>query len=172
MDKVVLVGKIVFDVENKTKKHNSQSSWKYIAMIMFEGDDCEYYSWFLKKRFNLDLNKPLRGAHISFINDSFNDINKGTNKNLKQVNDIWKKVKKKWHGKKIPVMLYLTPKTDGKYWWLNVHNQYYDKLMNIRKEVGLGRPYFNFHMTVGYANNKNINHSLYIQSLIKERIIT
>jgi hypothetical protein len=171
MDKVVLMGKIVFDVDNKTKKHNSQSSWKYIAMILFEGDVCEYYSWYIKKRFNITLNRPLRGSHISFINDSFNDISKGSNKNSKQINDTWKKVKKKWNGKKIPVMLYLTPKTDGKYWWLNVHNHYHDNLMCIRKEVGLNKPYFNFHMTIGYANNLNIDHSNYIHDSIKKRII-
>ena len=69
-NKVVLVGKIEFEPENITKKHNTQSPWKRIAMVTIDGDVTEYYSWFIEKRYNLKLNKPLRRAHISFINDS------------------------------------------------------------------------------------------------------
>ena len=48
-----LIGKIEFDPVNVTKKHNKQASWKKTAMIKFDCDIWEYYSWFLKKRFNL-----------------------------------------------------------------------------------------------------------------------
>ena len=41
---------------------------------MLDGDVAEYYSWFVSKRYNLILNKPLRGAHVSFINDSLRDM--------------------------------------------------------------------------------------------------
>jgi len=68
-------GKILFEPENKTKKHLAQASWKKVAMVMFEGDIAEYYAWFLKRRFNIELNPPQRGAHITFINDSIDDLN-------------------------------------------------------------------------------------------------
>ena len=66
-----LIGKIEFDPVNVTKKHNKQASWKKTAMVKFDCDIWEYYSWFLKKRFNLYLNKPLRGTHLTIINDKF-----------------------------------------------------------------------------------------------------
>ena len=43
-DKVVLMGRIKFEPENRTKKHDEQSSWKRIAMVTIEGDVTEYYS--------------------------------------------------------------------------------------------------------------------------------
>ena len=52
-------GKIVFDPINVTKKHNSQAVWKKVAIVKFDCDIYAYYSWFLQKRFNLFLNKPL-----------------------------------------------------------------------------------------------------------------
>jgi len=57
-----IIGKIEFDPVNVTKKHDKQSSWKKVAMVRFQNNDdtYAYYSWFLKKRFNLVLNKPIR----------------------------------------------------------------------------------------------------------------
>ena len=66
-------GKIVFDPINVTKKHNDQSTWKKVAIVKFDCDIYAYYSWFLQKRFNLFLNKPLRGTHLTFINDIVDD---------------------------------------------------------------------------------------------------
>jgi len=60
------VGKIVFEPENVTKKHEAQASWKKVAMVLFEGDLANYYSWFIKKRFNLELNKPKRCSYIIY----------------------------------------------------------------------------------------------------------
>ena len=74
---VTLSGVIEFEPINRTKKLVSQASWKRIAMVIMEGDITEYYAWLLKRRFNLEILKPLRGAHISFINDSVRDINSG-----------------------------------------------------------------------------------------------
>lgn len=68
------VGKIYFQPEDKTRKHKSQSSWKRVAMILCFDDLTEYYAWFVKKRFNISLNKPLRGTHITFINDHLNRV--------------------------------------------------------------------------------------------------
>ena len=83
-------GKIIFNPIDITNKHKKQASWKYIAIINILGDVSEYYAWFLKKRFNLILNKPLRGSHISFINDSLFDIEKGLN--IKSKDEVNKKM--------------------------------------------------------------------------------
>lgn len=165
------MGKIVFEPENKTKKHNAQASWKHIAMVFFNGDVTEYYAWFIQKRFNLILNKPLRGAHISFINDSFRDMSLNGKRNMEEVKQIWNSVKNKWNGKQIPVMLNLEPRTDDKHWWLNVDHEYRDKIHGIRAELGLPKPFFGLHMSIGYANEKWLPHSTYIHKCIKSGLI-
>ena len=163
---VKLTGVIKFDPKDVTKKHHKQSNWKKVAMVIFDGDITEYYAWFIFKRFNLKLNKPLRGAHVTFINDRESDI----------LGD-WESVKKKWHNKKISVTLDLEPKTDSDndgssfHWWLKVPEEDRVELHSIRTELGLGRPYFGLHMTIGHANEKNIEHSKYLHRLIKKNII-
>jgi hypothetical protein len=166
---ITIQGKIVFDPEDKTKKHILQSSWKKMAMVLLDGDWCNYYAWFIEKRYNLKLNKPLRNAHVSFINDSYKDMI-GDSEQEKE--EKWRKVKEKWDGKIIDITLDLGFKTDGEHWWLRVspeHRQIFDE---IRTEIGLGRPYWGLHMTIGYANNKNIEHSKYIHELIKKGFIS
>jgi hypothetical protein len=169
--KITLVGKIRFEPENRTKKHNAQSSWKRVAMVLLSGDVCEYYAWFIQKRYNLVLNKPLRGAHISFINDSIKELSCNGTKTIEQIDADWEAVKKKWDGKEIPVILDLNAATDDKHWWLRVSPQYRDRLHGIRAELGLGQPFFGLHMTIGYANEKNIEHSKYIHNLVKKGFI-
>lgn len=161
---VSYVGKIVFEPENKTKKHLNQAAWKKVAMVLIDGDIAEYYSWFIKKRFNLELNKPLRGAHITFINDSIDDINNRMG-SIEEKEELWNKLKEKWDGKKVNVVLNLRPFSDSTHWWLIIDHKHRDELHGIRSEIGLGRPYFGLHMTIGYANEKNIHHSRYINSL-------
>ena len=70
---VTFEGTIVFDPIDRTAKHKKQSGWKKVAMVVIdgeiakdkriEGDTSEYYAWFLKKRYNIMLNSPLRGTH-------------------------------------------------------------------------------------------------------------
>jgi hypothetical protein len=170
-DKILLVGKIMFEPEDVTKKHESQSSWKYIAMVFLDGDVTEYYSWFLKKRYNLILNKPLRGAHISFINDSFRELSLNGQRNCDEVKKAWDCVKNKWNGINIPIMLNLNPKFDKSHWWLDVSHDHKNLLQSIRNELSLGLPFYHFHMSIGYANDKNISHHKYITSCIKNGLI-
>ena len=49
-DRITITGRIGFEPEDKTNKHLLQSSWKKIAMVFINGDICEYYSWFIKKK--------------------------------------------------------------------------------------------------------------------------
>lgn len=183
---VKLTGKIIFEPEDKTSKHISQSSWKRVAMVFLEKEGfnkgiCEYYAWFLKKRYNINLLKPLRGAHITFINDRTSEMNGN-----------WEEVKEKWNGKTIDIYLNLEPRTDSAEdkkkrtynWWLNIPYEYRDELHSIREELGLGKPFFGLHMTIGRAVNftpegkfengvarakeMNIEQSIYIHELFKK----
>lgn len=166
-----LTGKIEFEPEDKTKKHLNQASWKKIAMVMVDGEICEYYNWFIKRRYNLTLNKPLRGAHISFINDSMRDLTQNGQKSVEEVLNAWDITKQKWHGKTIPIVIDLDPRTDGRTWWFNVPHEERESLQSIRTELGLGKPFFGMHMSIGYANEKNIEHSEYLHDLIKKGYI-
>lgn len=177
MDTVTLKGKIVFDPDHKTRKHEAQGSWKRVAMVYLSGNICEYYAWFIKKRYNLPLTKPLRGAHISFINDREN-----------QTNGKWDEVKKRWHNKRIEVVLSVDPRTDASHWWLVVPEDERKLLHGIRAELGLGRPFYGLHMSIGYAKDEhderhnetngqvakrmNVAHSQYIHDLLKKGLIT
>lgn len=169
-------GKVIFDPPDKTKKHKNQGTWKKVAYLDITGDVCEYYCWHMKKRFNLILNRPLRRAHITFINDHSREI--GGDK-------PWNELKKKWNGKVIEVELDLQPKTDDINWWFTVVEASRKPLHDIRQEVGLGRPYWGLHMTIGSAGisyddiekgqeriaRDNIAHSKYLHELAKKGLI-
>ena len=161
-NQVTLKGKIIFDPKDKTRKHKKQASWKKVAMVVFEPNlkvinegITGYYAWFIKKRYNLILNPPLRGAHVTFINDKESDMN-----------GKWEDVKNKWNNKEIELTISLEPRTDDKHWWVIVLHEDRGELHGIRAELGLGRPYFGLHMTIGHANEKHHHHSQYIKKLI------
>jgi hypothetical protein len=170
-NRITLTGKINFEPEDKTKKHLNQASWKKIAMVLIDGDITDYYAWFIQKRYNLMLNKPLRGAHVSFINDSMRDLTQNGKISETEAINTWEEVKKKWNGKKINIVLDLNPKTDDRTWWLNVPHDERNGLQAIRSELGLGIPFFGMHMSIGYANEKNLEHSVYIHESIKKGFI-
>jgi len=175
---ITVRGQIVFDPKNLTKKHQAQGSWKKVAMVFFHKSDlCGYYAWFIKKRYNLPLAEPARLPHISFINDRESDTN-----------GKWEEMKKKWHGKTIDVTLNTDVRTDGTHWWLIIPEDEREQLHDIRAELGLSRPYFGLHMSIGYARNShddvdhgtnsekairmNEEHSKYIYELLKKGMIT
>lgn len=166
-----LTGKIKFEPEDKTKKHINQASWKKIAMVMMDGEICDYYCWFIKKRYSLRLTKPLRGAHISFINDSLNDLTQNGEKSVEEALNAWETTKNKWDGKTIQIVVNLDPRTDGRTWWFNVPRNERELLQSIRTELGLGEPFFGMHMSIGYANEKNIEHSEYLHDLLRKGFI-
>ena len=170
-ERITLTGRIGFEPQDKTNKHLLQSSWKKIAMVFIEGDVCEYYAWFLQKRYNITLNKPIRGAHVSFINDSMRDLTKNNDNLEEEILQLWEDVKTKWDGKEIDIVLDLNPRTDGRIWWLNIPEEKREGLQAIRDELGLDRPFFGMHMSIGYANERNIEQSLYIHELIKQEYI-
>ena len=159
-------GIIQFEVEDVTRKHTEQSVWKKTAMVMLSGDICQYYAWFLKKRYRIILNKPLRGPHISFINDRFSEMNHAQATEEENIL-IWEQVKQNHDGKEIIVTLSIEPRSNGKHWWLNIPEEYRSELQGIRNELGLDRPFSGLHLSLGYcASEKNILHSQYIHKLL------
>lgn len=167
---IELTGKIIFEPEDKTKKHSAQSSWKRVAMVLFNGDICEYYGWFINRRFNLSLIKPLRNAHITFINDSMKDLSGNGAKTLEEIDAAWEATKKKWNNKKITIKLSLIPHSNGEHWWLIIPHEDRDELQSIRAELGLGKPFFGFHMSIGHVNDKNRRHSHYVYDLLQNGV--
>lgn len=129
-------GILDFSPEDKTKKHVSQASWKRVAMIRTNCDMDRYYAWFLKKRFNLELNSTLRGTHITFINDRMDA------KVFEQFSQIF-------DGKEIDFYVETEPRSNGEHWWLRVHCP---EAESIREVMGLSRePFYGMHLTLGYA---------------------
>ena len=168
---ITLIGRIGFDPENKNKKHISQSSWKRIAMIYFKGDICQYYAWFIKKRYRINLQRPLRYSHVSFINDSIKELSINNTKSMEQIDEDWNKLKNKWDNKKIEISLNTDVRSNGKTWWLNLSEDSKKKIKEIRSEVGLGDLYFGEHMTIGIVNDKFLKHSEYILDGIRRGLI-
>lgn len=148
-------GKIEFDPINITKKHVNQSSWKKTAMVKLDCDTWAYYAWFIKKRFNLKLNKPLRGTHITIINDIVDD-------------EIYKQARNFFHGKELTFKYdptYIRANDKG-HWWLKV---YCDDVRNIRSAMGLKPdPYFGLHLTIGLATHLQLEHSIYIKNICQK----
>lgn len=148
---IKMKGKLKFQPENKTKKHEKQD-WKKVAMIMLKCDLDNYYSWFLSKRFNLEFVKNLRGAHVTIISDKMDS------------NDF-EQASKLFNGKEITFYYEIEPRTNDKHWWLRVHCPEAEAIreaLNLTKE-----PYHGFHLTIGYVNEKNLAHSKYVHKLCK-----
>lgn len=142
-----LKGKIEFSPEDVTRKHKSQSSWKRVAMIRTDCELDKYYAWFLKKRFNLELNRSLRGCHVSFISDRLEKT-------------VFDEASSLFNGKEIDFYVDIEPRSNGTHWWLRVYSP---DAESIRMALGLSSvPYFGFHLTLGHANERNLEHSKYI----------
>lgn len=167
-------GKIIFDPKDVTNKHSKQSSWKKIAMVQFNCDICEYYSWFFKKKYGVILNSPLRGPHISFINDSIRDLNGGfygKKSDNKLKDNMWSKLKSKYHKADIEINLSNHIQTNGEHVWLRVEHEDRKPLQDIRDEVGLPIPNLGknkdgtlkplgVHMTIGFAINGRVDDNI------------
>lgn len=161
-NEIRVTGKIKFDPIDVTTKHKKQASWKKVAYVEIDGELTKLYAWLINRRYNITLNPPLRGAHVTFINDALRDF---TNV------EAWDSVKAKYDGKIVDVVYSPDARTNGEHWWLVIPEEHRSELHDIRTEVGLGRPNFGLHLTIGYANEKNIDHSNYIHNLLKKGLI-
>lgn len=138
-------GKISFDPINVTKKHSKQAEWKKVAIVELKDDYYALYSWFLEKEHGVKLNKPLRGSHFTVINDIVSD-------------EIYLQAKEIFEGKEIT--MYIDPTNvranEKGHWWIKVYS---DDAQNIRNVIGLGKPYFGFHLTIGLATHDELEKS-------------
>jgi len=148
-------GKIVFDPVDLTKKHVRQSEWKKSAIVLINDPDfCAYYSWFIKKRYNLELQRPLRGVHFTVINDKVSD------------NKKYQYAKEKYNNRIINLEYSVDPRIKNKNWWVGVKS---DDAEKIRLAAGLeSKPYWGFHLTIGRINESKLIHNEYIEKLINE----
>lgn len=134
--KLTLTGKIDFP-RNVTKKHHTKQ--RTVIMIRTYDDLESYYRWFIFKRFGLQLNSTVRGSHITIVSE----IGKHD----------WSQHQQLLNGKPIDFVLHLTPKTNGKHWWLPVESL---DAENVRSILGLPtHPFHPFHLTIGYSNERN-----------------
>jgi len=157
-------GIIHFDPLPLTTKHKKQAKWKNHANVQLNCELDKYYAWFVKTRYNVKLNPPQRGPHVSFIADIVSNP------------ELYKKVMEKWNKKEIEFTYDTNVRTNGEDWWLRVYSK---DLLDIREEAGLPRnPFFNLHLTIGYAaprldkdgnemGGSNLEHSRYIHEIIK-----
>jgi hypothetical protein len=89
----------------------------------------------------------LRGTHVTFISD-------------KLEKSIFDEASKIFNGKEVDFFIETEPRSNGTHWWLRV---YCPDVESIRQALGLTKePYFGLHLTIGHANNRNIEHSKYI----------
>ncbi len=117
-------------------------------MIMTGCDMSAYYGWFIERRFGLKLNGPVRGSHVTFISDKFED------------RTAFDEAAALFEGKDIKFFVDPEPRSNGEHWWLRAYSP---EAESIREVAGLSRePYFTFHLTIGYANERNIDHSMYV----------
>lgn len=139
-----LTGTLVFDPPDRSAKHKRQSEWKSHAMLLFDGEDHLYYSWFIERAYGLALVRPLRGAHVTFVNDRTAEIS----------SDAWERLRATSGSVSASVALSTDVRTNGRHWWLRVESA--PALEDMRQELGLRRtPFWTMHMTVGYANDRD-----------------
>ena len=169
INNISVTGVLEFDPPNTTKKHLDQSTWKKVAIIQMDGDVDDYYRWFMMKQYGLKLCTPIRGPHITIINDSVNDLS--INLPIDKIEDAWDIVKNRWNGNKLTTSLDVDIRSDGKHWWLKVPTNDRNEIHAIRQELGLDRPFFGLHMTIGYANDRDLPRSKFIlDNMIKLQI--
>lgn len=150
---IELIGRIEFEPQHLTKKHVIQYDWKRTAMALTDCDTHLYYAWFLKKRFDLELIRPIRGTHMTFINEVVDY-------------DNFEEAKKIFDGKPLKFYHGIEPRSDGKHWWLRAYST---EAEEIRMMLGLERQsFFTMHLTIGRPNENNLEHSRYILEKCKE----
>ncbi len=165
-DKVTTYGKIIFDPPELTNKHKVQGEWKKVAMVEIQDDSASFYAWLIERRFNIKFNPPQRGSHVTFINDSIKDLSQNGKLSKQEVLANWERVKSIWDGKEVQIKHLLDPRTDDNHWWLNIDNEDRAEMHAIRAELGLGRPFWGLHMTVGIIHPHFVEHSSYIHKTL------
>jgi len=140
--------KMVWEPDNVTKKHQKQAEWKRTVYLEYGEDVHQYYKWLIERRFGLKINKPLRPAHITIINDRVEDWT------------LYQQAKNRFNGIEIRASWSNEIRTNGKHWWLKVESE---DALNIRIASGFSKvPFHSFHLSIGYVNDQQLEYSEYI----------
>lgn len=106
-------------------------------LAVVKNDISNYYNWFVKRRHGLILMHPAWGPHISVL--------RGEGTRLSKTD--WNFFKKKYNRKRIEFEYEVSPKTNGRHWWLRVTCE---ELKDIREEMGYHRDSrWGLHLTLG-----------------------
>ena len=152
MDEFKSVGKLIFDPVPITGK--AEKMFKPFWAIIVTNDDVDaYYRWFLQKRFNLILQKPAWGPHIT-IADGQPTGKKGT----------WDIVKSQYNNLDIEFTYDNFPRTNARHWWLKAHCLLASE---IRSKLQVQRENLRFplHLTLGMPIPRHEQHSIYIHKI-------
>ena len=143
-----------FDI--RTKKHAKQA-WKTTAGVEFKDDTCAYYGSMVYRTHGIKLVQPLRGPHITVVNDKFADSSLNTNEFNKMIKSLY--------GQELTFEVDIeNPTTDGKYWWFPVTSAESHMLRYI---LGLNpEPFFGLHLTIGYPTDKMEEQAKYIHRVL------
>lgn len=159
-------GILKFDPINKTKKHDRQSSWKKIAMIMTYDDSSAYYRWFIEQQYKLIqgkdanlnwMNPPLRKTHVTIINDRIYDM------------DLWQKLIDKYDNTEMYFFFDIENglRNNGKHIFYKVQCPMADE---VREYGNLGDPYFGYHLTLGRVPEDVVFRKQHIENVQKYMI--
>ena len=115
-----------------------------IMYVETSNDILEYYLWFIRREYWIDLGTPMRGAHVTIASKEWHGVD-------------WKIAKRLYDGKMVD-MEYSPDIVRGGYtkgfimFYLKVRSQ---DIEDIKKELGIidGERYRGLHLTV--ANSKN-----------------
>lgn len=144
---IKLIGVVKFDPEPKTEKHIKQSEWKKQMCIDFRGELDLFYAKMVEKAYLIHLIRPHRLGHLTIIADRYSD------------NEKWKLAKERYDGKKVEVWYDPNVRGNDEYWWLRATCKFGDAL---RKELGLGKPFFPYHITIGSVKESEKEHVNYV----------
>lgn len=126
------------------KQKRSETKFKNLYLMVYtKCDIASYYRWHVKQKFGLELNKPLRGNHVSIVAETY-DPHK-----FDLIRDKLPKV----------LVFQYDPKvlSNGKHWWLRVNS---NDFVQVRRMLGLSDlPYFKFHLTIGHCKDKDLETS-------------
>jgi hypothetical protein len=103
------------------------------------------------------LNKPLRGSHVTFINDAERET------------PYFEEAKTLFDGKEITFYIDPEPRSNGEHWWLRVYCTDAESIRTVSGTTPI--PYFAFHLTLGYATHLRLEHSMYILEICKRHQI-
>lgn len=123
------------------------------AIINTNDDLDDYYRWLLLRRFNIILQAPAWGPHIT-VADGQPPLIKGT----------WEKIKQEYDQKVIPFTYQNTPLSNGRHWWLRVQCPI---ITEIREKLNVQRTNLKWglHLTLGMPIPRHEEHSMYIHRI-------